>query len=481
MTPDTAEPVAAPADKPGPGLWHTVRTVLKPVASLQLTVVLFVLSLALVFFGTLAQMNNGIWSVVERYFWSYWVKVDTQLLVQFLQKFDVIGVVPPSAQATGWFPWIGGKLLGFLLVINLLAAHIVRFKFTAKRAGVIVLHAGLLLLFAGEFITREFSVEQRMTIDQGGTANYTEDTRNTEIALVDSSDPSTDSVAVVPGRLLEQGGRITHPELPVDVQVDRYVKNAIVAPLKPGEQTPATAGIGLKDQLVPREEIAGVDAGAGIDLPAAYVTFYKKGTDEALGTYLVSLYATLLDKTQTATLDGKPYGLSLRFTRYYKPYTLFLHEFRFDRYVGTNTPKNYSSRVTLTDPERGITEEYVIKMNDPLRYRGETFYQADFDKRTEKTTILQVVRNPASQWWLPYIACGVVALGMLMQFGAGLRTFLSRRSVQLGRETLAPTTAAERIIPWAAVGLTLMIFAYAALSGLPASGKMDLAAAGSHT
>jgi ABC-type transport system involved in cytochrome c biogenesis permease subunit len=471
--PVPADPTEGP---PQPGLWEGVRKVLKPVASLQLTVVLFVLSLLLVFFGTLAQMNNGIWTVVERYFWSYWVKVDAQLLVQFAQKFDVFGFVSPSAQTTLWFPWIGGKLLAFLLVINLLAAHIVRFKFTTKRAGVLVLHAGLLLLFAGEYITREFSIEQRMTIDEGQTANYAEDIRNPELALVDRSDPKEDRVVVVPGRLLEKGGRVTDPDLPVDVQVDRYFKNSLLSPVKPGEENPATAGLGLQARADDRGEVSGVDTNQTADFPAAYVTFYKKGTDERLGTYLVSVFATLTGRTQEFTADGKAYDLSLRFTRHYKPYTLTLKKFRFDRYVGTNTPKNYSSEVILSDPENGITETHTISMNDPLRYRGETFYQSSFDERTEKTTILQVVRNPG--WRLPYLACVVVAIGMLMHFGAGLRSFLGRRSLQLGREAVAPATAFERVLPWGVAGVAVLILSYAALSTIPAGGKMNLAAAG---
>ena len=44
---------------------------LKPLASLQLTVVLFVLSLVLVFAGTLAQVDNPIWTAVSDYFRSF--------------------------------------------------------------------------------------------------------------------------------------------------------------------------------------------------------------------------------------------------------------------------------------------------------------------------------------------------------------------------------------------------------------------------
>jgi cytochrome c biogenesis protein ResB len=64
-------------------------------------------------------------------------------------------------------------------------------------------------------------------------------------------------------------------------------------------------------------------------------------------------------------------------------------------------------------------------MNNPLRYGGLTFYQASF-ANDDKTTILQVVRNP--NWVLPYIACTLVSLGLLVQFTSHLMKFNKRRS-----------------------------------------------------
>ena len=168
MKPVTAEPVAPP----DPGLWHYVKLVLKPIASLQLTVVLFTLAIGLIFFGTVAQMDYGIWTVVDKYFWSWGVLVPFDL-------FAKIGIVffdlPKDTHWSGAFPFPGGKLLGLAMLINLLAAHLVRFKISWKRSGILLIHGGLILLFVGEFITREYAVEQRMMIDEGSSTNFTED------------------------------------------------------------------------------------------------------------------------------------------------------------------------------------------------------------------------------------------------------------------------------------------------------------------
>ena len=128
---------------------------------------------------------------------------------------------------------------------------------------------------------------------------------------------------------------------------------------------------------------------------------------------------------QSFNLNDHTYSLVLRQRRFYKQFALTLLHFAHDRYAGTDIPKNFSSRVRLIDFERNENREVLISMNDPLRYRGYTFYQSGFDNN-DKTSILQVVKNPAML--MPYIACGLVALGLLMQFSMHLFGFVKKRS-----------------------------------------------------
>ena len=50
-------------------------------------------------------------------------------------------------------------------------------------------------------------------------------------------------------------------------------------------------------------------------------------------------------------IGGKTYEVSLRFKRRYKPFAVELLEFKFDRYPGTQKPRNYSSDIILTDTD----------------------------------------------------------------------------------------------------------------------------------
>ena len=431
MNPSTADPgmdpfaerVAEP--RPRPGLWDGIRAILKPLASLQLTVVLFALSIVLVFFGTLAQIDFGIWTVVDKYFYSWYVLIPVDLIHKFCQVF-LSDYFPKGAPWAGSFPFPGGITLGLAMFMNLLAAHLIRFRLSWRRAGIILIHSGVALLLVGEFVTREYAVEQRMVIEQGETANYSFSIRSYELAFVDSSAPSVDSVVVIPEKMLRRTrGRITHPDLPADVEVIDYMVNARLTKPDAKSGNRATAGVGLNFAAEPRKEASGI-SNDEMDFPAAYVRLYKPGTDQEIGTYLVALQFSRANTPQMVRIGDKEYDLSLRFQRFYKPFTVLLEEFRFDRYLGTNKAKNYSSKVLFRDPEGNQLLETSISMNHPLRYQGETFYQSGFNEETEKGTVLSVVRNPG--WTIPYVSCTMVTLGLLLHFGMNLIKFLTRRA-----------------------------------------------------
>ncbi len=141
---------------------------------------------------------------------------------------------------------------------------------------------------------------------------------------------------------------------------------------------------------------------------------------------------------QGFTVNGRQYEIALRPVRYYKPYTITLLEFKHETYAGTDIPSNFSSRVHLTDPARGEDRDVVIRMNSPLRYGGETYYQASFEPG-DKVSILQVVRNPAAL--TPYVACTLIGAGMVVQFLTHLSGFARKRLRAPSPAAAAPCSA----------------------------------------
>ena len=409
---------------------HMLKTILKPLASLRLTVVLLAASMLLVFAGTMAQVTLSNYDAQEQYFHSFWVWISFSTLLD-----------RPFA---GRFPFPGGFVIGALLLVNLLAAHSVRFKLSWKRSGIILTHLGIILLLVGEGLSSRLKVESHMNIEEGSSASYTYDTREVELAIVDPSPADHDNVTVIPVNRLKQGGAVSTASLPFKVRIDAFYVNSDVMSVKNvGDGPKATAGtaseVGIGARAVP--QFAGTGESASrVDIPAIYVT--PLVNDKPVGTFMSTLITlrddlTQVNQPQEFEVDGKPYTLQLRFKRYYKPYTVHLNKFRFDRYTGTQVAKNFSSDIRFVDPTSKEDRLVHISMNHPLRYQGETFFQAGWDEDTEHGTILQVVKNPG--WTLPYISCAIGGLGLLIHFGITLVNFLKRQLASNAKSAVAYT------------------------------------------
>jgi len=364
--------------------------------SLRLTVVLLALGLVLVFWGTLAQVNAGLYQVQNEFFRSffvYWKPAGSSLRVPI-------------------FP--GGYLVGCLLMINLFAAHLRYYRPGLKKLGVAMIHIGIVLLLLGQLLTDVLSSESTMHIRNGGTKNYSEADRSFELAIIDTSEADADKVVAISERRLRQSGDITHPELPVTVRVKQLFGNSALTEERTNGFAPVGANAGIGADIFWRELPHETEMNRR-DTPSAVVELAT--ASGPLGTYLVSAFLTRPQAFQHA---GRNYLMELRPERFYKPFSLHLMEFRHDKYPGTDIPKNFSSRVRLLRPETGEDREVTIFMNNPLRYNGETYYQASFDPDNQGT-VLQVVRNPG--WLTPYFACVLVGLGMVWQFCSHLIGF----------------------------------------------------------
>lgn len=367
--------------------------------SLRFTVLLLFLSIVLVFVGTLAQVDQSIWTVVRDYFRTpvAWIK---------LQIF-----FPRNLQIPGEFPFPGGWTLGLLLTINLLIAFTQKLGRKPYKIGLILIHVGILLLLIGEGVTGLYAEEGNMTISEKSWSNFTEDNRYVELAIIDKSDAEFDSVSVVPQKLLRRKRPVNDPGLPFTVIPQKFMSNSqLEREMVDGKQ-------GWK--AIPAREVGGAQSSSQIDMPSIHAKLVHEGKE--LGSFLFSTWFTTAQKI---TVGDTTYEVQLRFVRKYRPYKIHLEDFRFDRYEGTDIPKNFSSDVRVDDPEQQVDRKVHIWMNHPLRYRGETFYQASF-KPDESGTVLQVVKNPG--WLIPYLSCLLVTLGLLIHFIEHLARSLRRR------------------------------------------------------
>ncbi len=423
-----------------------MKRLLAPLTSIRLTVTLLALGIAVIFFGTLAQTDDGLYVAQARFFRSWF------------------SVFSPHDPAWKWIkiPLPGGYLLGTSLLVNLVAAHISRFKFAWKKSGIVMTHLGIILLLVGQLATDMFARESRMSFAEGEWRNYSEDFQKTELVfLSDTTDAAMNNVVAIPDSELRPGTEIRLEPLPFSVRVKEWMENSepsFRAPMMQKTNAPqASDGIAQNFDFQPATETRTMDSK---NIPTALIELV--GTDgKSLGTWAVSDWAGepamaasaafswskqfgadlaqrihgLLTKPQTVTAGGRTFTFQLRPMRYYQPFTVKLLKTTHEVYAGTvsaaepdGIPKNFQSRVLVDHPTVG-RREVDIYMNNPLRFGGLTFFQYQMGREqaaaSRGTSTLQVVKNPS--WLTPYVGCGMVALGLLVQFGIHLTAFVRKK------------------------------------------------------
>jgi hypothetical protein len=448
-------------------------------ASLKLTIILMAFAMVLVFLGTILpyfDKDISLWMVVHQYFRSIIAWIDLSaffpkvsfkvpfpggfligglLIINLLIRYGatirvqatgkrrlvgylilILGIlataitviggwggetVAPDQNAAFWrvFFRLGrGSLAALILYIG---CHLL-FK---KRAGLILLHAGILLLLTGEFVTAIHASEASMTLKEGETGNFLDVARSLELAITDTTGTET----VIPKSRLKTGDTIQTPALPFTLKIHALWKNTAIpktiqhAPPNYPHYTGPAATI----YLTPKPFSAG---SRRQNAPTIDVELFNKQTHQSIGRYLISLwfYPNFTNRSADIptkiTLNKKTYTLYLRPKREYlrtpsgHPFSIKLLDFAHETYEGSSIPKDFSSHILLLNPTENVHRELRIWMNNPLRYARYTFYQSGY-LPDNSGTILQVVRNDT--WMIPYLACMIVFFGMTAQFIQTLR------------------------------------------------------------
>ena len=402
------------------------------IVSLKLTVVLLAFSIVLVFVGTVAQADEGLYGAQAHYF-KQWLVIGIHL---FGHKIPLL--LP------------GGYLLGTLLLVNLVASHIFRFEFSTKKLGIQLAHAGIIVLLVGQLSTDLLSRELQMHFAEGETRKYSDSATEYELIFL-----SGNEVTSIPERRLSAGSQINVTSLPFTIRVLQHWHNSDVnfrAPMLQNAPPLTTNGVARFFDFRHLEDVKSMDQR---NVPSVLLELIApSGT---LGTWVASDWtgdptlveavrngyvsmgaemaqriATQLTTPQTVQVAGKKFTLLLRPLRAYHSFSLTLLKATHTTYPGTDIPKDFRSRVRIDNLQSGEQREVEISMNHPLRYGGYTYYQYQMDAGQSAqmagraaTSVLQVVRNPS--WLTPYVGCGMVGLGLLIQFLYHLIGFVAKR------------------------------------------------------
>ena len=117
--------------------------------SYTLTVIILLLLIVLTFWGTLYQVDYGLYVTKQRFFNSWFLL------------------------AGGFLPFPGGRLVMWAGFINLLAVTLFRLSYRWSKMGIILTHVGLLILLVSSSVTLHFAQAFYDAHSSGGqTINY---------------------------------------------------------------------------------------------------------------------------------------------------------------------------------------------------------------------------------------------------------------------------------------------------------------------
>ena len=345
----------------------------------------------LVFFGTIAQKNIGLYSSQMKYFSSFYFL--------FL----------------GFIPLPGGRLVLLLMTVNLFSSMFKRNLWQLKKIGVVIVHLGGLLLLVGGGLTAYFSSEGNMVIAEGETSNYVDDYHNMELAFVNNSLKDSVEYTVVDESLLYEGSRFQLFDEGPEIYIISNIKNVRIE----NRISPADSiykGLLEKFVLLPKKP----EPENTQNRPAL---IYKiKGTSNGSdGIYGLFLGQGLNDPFK---IKDQIFHSEYRRERTYVPFNIELIDFEKIMHPGTNVAKSFSSDVNLI--ENDIPRRTLIKMNEPLRHKGYTFFQASFIDDSEiETTVLATVKNYGRLF--PYISSIIMSIGLLIHLLLMLPKMVKRK------------------------------------------------------
>ena len=324
--------------------------------------------------GTVAEKNFGLYRAEQIYFSSY-----------IIWLWNIIPL--PGLLTVTIFIFIG------------LIARLALEQWRWKNLGTIVIHIGAALLLFGGFVTLIVSRESVMVIPQGETRDYSEDLRHVELAVTDLHDTKAVNETVFSEQDVATGN-FKNANLPFTIELVSWCRNCALVRLPHAVTDGQPHGVAI-NFVLKNSPYAAED-----ENNRAGLTFRLHGTPDKDG-----LYAVFQDMPirEIVTVNNRQYYIDIRKRRYPLPFAIQLEQFKEELYPGTSKPRSYQSQIIVND--NGVVWPSLIQMNEPLRYKGYTFYQSSFMEGDGKgtTTVLTVVKNSGRLF--PYISGIVIAIG----------------------------------------------------------------------
>ncbi len=345
--------------------------------------------MVIVIAGTVAQKYVGLYVAQHQFFaaWFYW-----------------IWIIPLPAG----YPTL------CLLTLNLICKLLFASAWHRQRAGTLISHMGVLCLLIGGLLTALYSHEGSMTLYDGDTSNKVEDYHAREFVVFTEKDGKETIVARYPWSDLATQQHYTIPSTPLTIDIIKLCLNCETFErgtqpqqdnIKPEELRGRASLIDFSPKALEKEDESNQSG----------IMFRVGGVDAAQNGVYFSF--DFIPVSPIITVGNTSYHIMLRKAVTYLPFHIQLLKFQKSYHPNTDMAQSYSSEVSVQD---GATQwRSVISMNQPLRYKGYTFYQSSFiDENDRVATVLAVVDNAGRMF--PYISGSLMCIGLLLHLGMQL-------------------------------------------------------------
>lgn len=364
------------------------------------TVVLFFLFI-ITWVGTLEQIEKGLHVTVREYFES------------FFAIYRINGKIP--------VPLPGGFLLLGLLFVNIVCGGIVRLRKKPRTIGILISHLSIAFLILAGGVSYFFKKDGNMALWPGDSSNLFQSFHDWVLEIKELG--TGDDVWIIRDaayRDLEGGkSRVFFRDgLPFEVKLFGYVRNSTLK-IDDGRGSggqPVMDGFYLQAEPAATENemnvggvLCEVSNLQGAKIAGSVLTFNPSG------------------KVFTFEVDGRNFAIEMNRERWEVPFTVRLDKFVHEVYPKTNKPRVFRSEITRT--EDGVSEPVKISMNEPMRYKGYTFFQASWGPQgagpdDPKFSQFEVARNPSDHW--PLWSCIAAFVGLALHFSMSLWRFFQR-------------------------------------------------------
>jgi len=368
-----------------------IRSVLSILGSLKITVAGLFLLLILTVWGTIYQVDHGLYLAQERFYQSsvFWIG--------------------------GIFPFPGAQLVMAVMFVNLIASMLLLTFFRARVIwSLLITHFGLLLMLAAGAITFYSGKNAQLTLEEGEGSNVAISFGEWELAIMPpATTRNRQTVHAVNTHALRVGRTITLPDRNQSIRIETYYRNCQAHRDQMETRPKNSSGFTHLEAVALNKE-------PGQDLPGVVFTLLENDTE--IGRYL--LWGG--DQGPTPLQPGPELWIGLRRLRVPLPSAIKLIDFRREMYQGSGIAKSYASLV-MVEPGNENERQVLISMNKPLRLQDFTFYQSSFSSAPggREISTFSVVQNYGRL--MPYIATGATVVGMMIYFTAMLFARLHRK------------------------------------------------------